>query len=296
MHLASLKVVGNFSDRWHWDLKSSGSHGQDSIRLLAPVQTEAIGNVAGTGAGSAAYLPNVGTVTYLSGEVGVHYDRSARDIIELRVSNSYNKYSGLEQTSSIASTILSYQRAMSSSFSVTAYEQNSYYYGTINCGSFGFGIGANWKARENTTLSVSGGPQLNSSSCGKQQGFAYTAAFSTRLSAKSQVYATSSRQPTTTYLGPGLWQVSASAGYQRELTPLRTFGVDVGYVSSDALTSADSYHGTYFDGTYSHHLGHALTASVGFRSYTGNWGQTDFSRHAALFSLAWTPGAGHLFQ
>ena len=296
MNLASLKVVGNLSDRWHWDLKASGSHGQDSIRLLAPVQTEAIGNVPGTGSGSASYFPDAGTVTYISGEVGAHYDRSDRDIIEVQVANSYNRYSGLEETSSIASIVLSYQRAISSSTSVNAYEQTSYYYGSINCGSVGFGIGANWKVRENMTLSLSGGPQLDSASCGKQQGFAYSVAFSTRISAKSQIYATSARQPTTTYLGPGLWQESASAGYQRELTPSRTFGVDVGYVSSDALSATDSYHGTYFDGTYSHHLGHAFTAAISYRNYAGNWGQTNFSRQVALFSLAWTPGAGHLFQ
>jgi hypothetical protein len=296
MHQASAQILGNLSERWHWDFKASGNYGQDSIRLLAPSQTEAVGNVPGAGPGTASYLPNAGIVTYISGEAGIHYDKSEKDIIEFSVNNSYNKYSGLQQTSSIATTVLSYQRAISSSLSVSAYDQTSYYYGSINCGSLGFGVGVNWKARANTALSLSGGPQLDSSACGKQQGFAYAVAFNTRISAKSQIYATSSRQTTTTYLGPGLWQEIAAAGYQRELTSSRTLGVDVGYVGSDALRATDSYHGIYFDGTYSHHLGHALTASISYRNYTGNWGQTNFNRQAALFSLAWTPGAGHLFQ
>jgi hypothetical protein len=296
MNMASAKIVGNLNERWHWDFNAVGSYGQDSIRLLAPVQTEAVGNVPGTGATSASYLPNAGTVTYANEEAGIHYDKSERDIVELRVTNSYSRYSGLQQTSSIAAIVLSYQRAVSQTLSVSAYDQTSYYYGTINCASLGFGMGVSWKARQNTTLALTGGPQLDSAACGKQQGFAYTAAFNTRLSAKSQIYATSGRQMTTTYLGPGLWQESASGGYQRELTQSQSVGVDIGYVGSDALTATNSYHGTYFDGNYSHRIGHAFTASFSYRNYSGTWSQTSFSRRIALFSLAWTPGAGHLFQ
>jgi hypothetical protein len=202
----------------------------------------------------------------------------------------------MKQTSSLATTLLKYQHSVSSTLSLSAYDQTAYYYGSINCVSFGFGAAMSWKVRQGTALSLTGGPQLDSAACGKQQGFSYSAAFNTRLSAKSQIYATSARQTTTTYLGPGLWQQSAAAGYQRELSPARTFGVDFGYVGSDALQATDSYHGTYFEGTYSHHLGHALTAAISYRNYTGNWGLTNFSRQVALFSLAWTPGAGHLFQ
>jgi hypothetical protein len=185
---------------------------------------------------------------------------------------------------------------MSKALSLSAYGQPSYYYGSINCSTLGFGAGIAWKPSEYTGLSLSGGPQLNSNACGKQQGFSYNFAFNTRLSEKSQIYATAARQMTTTYLGPGLWQQNFSAGYQRQLSAFSTFGADVGRVSSDALAATDSYHGTYFDANYIHRLAHSLRASVSFRSYTGNWGQTNFNRNAVLFSLAWTPDAGHLFQ
>jgi hypothetical protein len=296
LNLGSATITGKLSERWQWDFKAIGSHGQDSIRLLAPGQTIPVGNIAGASGGTSSYFPNAGVVTYLSGEAGIHHDLSQRDIIEFTAANSYSDYTGLHQKSSIATVTARYQRAVSQKLSLLVYDQNSYYYGAIHCGSFGFGGGVNWKMRENTSLSLMGGPQLDAADCGKQQGFSYAASFGSRFTSKSQIYATSSREMTTTYLGPGLWQETVSGGYQRELTPSRVVGFDIGYVTSDALTATSSYKGTYFGGIYSHRIGHALAFSVSYRNYTGNWGETNFTRRVALVSFSWTPGVGHLFQ
>src|SRR6185312_2412131 len=95
MHTASASVLGNISDRLSWNLKAMGSYGQDSIRFLGAQQTVAVGGVAGTGPGSASYLPNAGTVTYANESIGAAYRKSERDTIEISASNSFNHYSGL---------------------------------------------------------------------------------------------------------------------------------------------------------------------------------------------------------
>lgn len=296
MNVASARVLSNLNERWSLDLKAMGSYGQDSVRFLGSQQTVAVGGVAGTGPGSASYLPNAGTVTYADESIGAAYRKSERDTIEISVSNSFNHYSGLSESNSIATLNLAYARDLLPTLAVLVYGQGSSYYGSLRCKSYGGGAGLKWQAAEKTAISLSGGPQLNTSECGTQQGFAYSASFSTQLTGKSQLYLLSARQPTASYLGPGLWQESASGGYQRQVTALGTISFDIGYVASKTLTTVNSYHGTYVDFIYGYHLGHGLRASYSYRGYIGDSGGTRFSRSAAMFSMVWTSEANHDVQ
>jgi len=296
MHAAAIAISGNINERWKWNINASGNHGTDSTRFLAPQQSVAVGEVPGTGPNSASYLANAGTVTYATGSAGVQYRISERDSLEVGIANTFSRYSGLKQNNSIATTSLGYGRALSPSVEMRAYGQTYYYYGAINCASFGGGVGIKWHVLDGAFLTLSGGPQINTTACGKQQGFSYSAAFSTRLTGKSQIYMLAARQPAISYQGPGLWQTSASAGYQRQVSTVSTLKFDVGYVRSDTLTAVNSYHGTYFDCVYGVQLGHGFSASYSYRGFVGDTGGTGFSRNVALFSLAWTPSAGHLFQ
>jgi hypothetical protein len=296
MNVASATISGHASERWSWDLKAKGSYGEDSTRFLGSQQTVAVGEVPGTGPNSASYLSNADTVTYIDGGMGISYKKSERDSVDFRVANDFSHYTGLSESNSIATMNVSYNRDLSPTLGVLAYGQNAYYYGALHCESYGGGIGINWQPGERTALSLSGGPQLNTSACGRQQGFSYSASFSTRLSGKSQIYLLSARQPTASSLGPGLWQESISSGYQHQVMTLGVVSFDVGYVGSDTLTTVSSYRGIYFDCGYGYRLGHGLRASYSYRGYVGDSGGTHFSRNAALFSIAWTPSAGHVFQ
>ncbi len=296
MNIASATVLGNIDERWSWDVNAMASSGQDSIRFLGPQQNVAVGEVPGTGPDSASYLLNAGTVTYVDGGAGVSYRRSERDRINVHANNTFTHYAGSDQSSGVAGVAAEYERDVAPSLGVLAYAQNSSYYGALHCESYGAGAGVRWKPASQVSIGFSGGPQLDTSSCGSQQGFSYTASVGARLTGRSQLYFLSSRLPTSSYLGPGLWQQSASGGYQREIATHVVLGFDVGYVASSTLTSVSSYHGTYFDGTYGYHLGHGLRASYSYRGYIGDSGGSGFSRNVAQFSLGFTPGAGHIFQ
>jgi hypothetical protein len=296
MNVASAKVLGTLTERWAWDLKATGNYGQDSIRFLGPQQAVAVGEVPGTGPASASYLSNLGTVTSVDGTIGASYRSSERDTIGVHVGNAYGRYSGLGESNSIISANLNYDHAVSPTFGVSAYGQNAYYYGSLRCESYGAGVGIRWRPSENTSFSLAGGPQLNTSECSQQQGFSYNFAFSTRLSGTSQVYLVSTRQPTVSFLGPGLWLQSVSGGYQQQVKVMGTVSFDVGYANSSTLTSVSSYQGTYFDAVYGYRLGHGVRASYSYRGYIGDSGTTHFTRNVAMFSIAWTPSAGHIFQ
>jgi hypothetical protein len=295
-HVVSIGILGNVNERWSWGLRANGSYGQDAIRFLGTQQAIAVGDVPGVGSSSAAYVADAGTIADIEGDAEVKYRLTAVDSIGLSVSNAFSHYLGVDDSNKIATANFNYGKDLSPTLGVKIYAQNSSYYGTLHCESYGGGVGMTWRVSNGTAFAVSGGPQLNTSSCGSQQGFAYSVSFSTRLSLKSQIYVTSDRQATSSYLGPGLWQESSSGGYQRQVRLHGVASVDVGYVASDTLVEVSSYHGTFFDTAYNHTLAPGLRISSGYRAYVGDYGGTHFSRNAALFSLVWTPGAGHIFQ
>jgi hypothetical protein len=291
MQVASGRVLGSISPRWSWTAGVKGSHGEDSVRLLSPVESVAVGSVPASGPNSASYLPNAGTVTTLDGGGSLHYDRSPRDSVDLYTGNSYNSIASLKETSGVATENFSYTHAVSQELNVIGYAQSSQYYLGLRCNTFGGGVGIRWQPRQNTQVAVKGGPQIDTPDCKAQQGFSYSASFSTRVTGRAQLYLLSERQPVTGYLGPGLWQDSVSGGYSRLVGVQDTLGFDLGYVTSSTLKNISSYHGTYFESSYSHFLRRGLAAVFSYRGYTGSSSGANFSRNVLLVSLSWTPNA-----
>jgi len=289
MQVASARADGSFRERWKWTMSVSGNRGSDSIRLLAPAQTVAIGGVEGSGPSAASYLPNAGTLTDVDGGLGVDYELSPRDAVSFKLGNSYDTLSTSNMTGAVATANIKYIHALSPSLNVFGYQQTSKYYLDLNCAAFGAGAGLRWLPREGSTLSIQGGPQINTSGCKGQQGFAYGASFSTMVPGRAQVYFTADRQAVTGYLGPGLFQNDLSAGYQREFQSSNILAFDVGYVQSSSLVNYASYSGTYFDSSYGRTLRTGLSIRCSYRVYTGTLGTTSFSRNLASVSMNWTP-------
>ncbi len=296
MHNASVKFIGSLSPRLSWTLSSDGSHGDDSIRLLGPSHSVQIGTVAGDGSGYASYLPNAGTVTNIDGGFEIHYSLSPTNALGLQITNSYNSFPALNESGSVASSTINYTHALNSGLGIVAYQQTSKYYGQLNCATFGGGAGIRWQPREDTVLTMRGGPQLDTPSCDNQQGFSYSVSFSTKVVGRAQLYLMSDRVPVTGYLGPGLWQNDISGGYQRQIFSRNIFAVDAGYVQSSTLSNAGAYDGTFVDVSYSRQLGRTLSITSLYRTYSGSLGNVNFSRNMATISLTLTPNTRTLSQ
>jgi hypothetical protein len=293
MQTVSAKLLGNLSPRVNWTLGLHGSHGEDSVRLLAPADSTTVGDQAGITPTSAAYLQNAGTVTDLQGEVSLHFNRTQRDSFDFHLSNSFDRVAGLNQSDAVATMNLAYSRNLSPALALLGYQQTSYYYyGPLKCTTFGIGAGFSWQPRQDTFLSIKGGPQLDTPSCGTRQGLSYTVKLATKLTGKSQIYFLAERQPVTAYLGPGLWQDGVSGGYQRQLSSRDTVTLDAGFVTSTTLTNLSSYTGGYFDSSYVHSFRRGLSTACTFRSFLGSTDGANFNRNVALVSVTWTPN-GH---
>ena len=285
----SARIVSNPSERLSLGFDSMITYGQDAVRFLGSQQTVPVGDVAGTGPNSAAYLPNAGHLTYINSGLGGTYHFSSRNSLQLLGRDSYGSDSTYQGSNSISTASVGFDRDLSPTLGASVYVQNYYYYGSIRCESYGAGVGLEWKPREKTAFSLTGGPQFDAPECNAKQGFSFNASMNTNLNGKSQLYLLAGRQPATSYLGPGLWQDNISGGYQRQVTSTGLVNLDMGYVSSTSLVTVNSYSGTYFDCIYSYGLGHGLLASYTYRGYFGDSGGTHIGRNLAMFSLNWAP-------
>ena len=298
LHRMAGSFTANLNERWKAEINGSGSYGPNGTRFLSSQQTVAVGEVAGSGPGSASYLSNAGDVTYIVGSVDLSYRKSEKETIVVSGSNSFSRITGFDQQGSVAGTKLKYVRDLSPELSLISYGQASHFYGDLTCDSFGAGAGVKWQPRERTFFSLSAGPQISTQACANQKrlGFTYSVAFSSRMSRKSQLYFLSDYIPTVSYLGPGLWQRSVSGGYQYQVTRIGVVGADVGYVSSDSLTAVSSYRGGFWGASYGFRLQHGIGVSYSYRGYVTETGTTGYRRNLAQISITWTHNAGQIFQ
>jgi hypothetical protein len=296
IQVGSGNIAGRLNERWNWDAQVLGRHGQDSISMTAPQQSVPIGDVPGTGPANNAFNPNLNTITSVDGRAGLTYLVSERGTLGFKAENAYTGYNALIGASLIGTASTTYMHAATPALQWISYASATRYYGFVHCYAFGGGGGLEWKPEEHTSLRLSGGPQLNSSACGKQQGFAYNAAYSHRITPRSQVYVVAARDVGSTNLGPGLWQQTAGIGYQHDFERRESIAFDFGYINTTGIQNTESNSGKYVDGIYNRVLGHGLRAILSYRWYTGDNSGSNFTRSTALLSIAWTPTAGHLFQ
>jgi hypothetical protein len=296
MHVGSVAITERLTQRLDWALRLTGSHGDDSVRLLSPGQPVIIGGVPTTGSSAGSYLANAGLVTNFDGAFDLHYGVSPRDSISFRGGNSYLAYPALHDTGKVATSEFVYERSLRPHLGFDGYGQTAKYYGDLKCATFGGGVGIRWQPRVDTLISLRGGPQFDTPGCKSQQGFAYSASFTTKVVARAQFFLTANRVAVAGFLGAGLWQDDITGGYERQLDAHSVISFNAGYVHSSTLLNISSYGGTFFDSSYLRTLRKGLSLACSYRSFNGSSGGTPVNRNMVFVSLTLTPNTRSLSQ
>ena len=286
LQTGSAWLQGAVNDRWHWTASANASYGQDNLRFLAPVGTVAVGSVAALDPNAAAYQAQAGQGVFLNANLGLSYLKSERDSYQLSVGNAFSGFQSLGGDNGLVSARVDYIRRVSHRVNLTTFGQALSGYGATPCESVGGGVGVTWQIRGRTSVEVDGGPLFTVAHCAASQNYTFNAAFATRLTDLSQVYLRADRQYGSGYLGPGLWQDSAAAGYQRTMA-VGNLSLDAGYTGSTGLTDQTSYRGLFLGGSFAHPLGRRLNPSISYRRILTNAAGTGFNRQIVLFSLTW---------
>jgi hypothetical protein len=293
---ASATFTNHPNPRWNWTIGMDAVHGDNSVRLLAPSHSIAVGGVAGSGSDAASYLPNAGTVTDINGGLDLQYNLSPRDALKMQISNSYNSYPQSHESGGLTTETVNYTHAVRPTLAVLAYGQTSEYYLDVHCNTVGGGVGITWQPSASAEVSLQGGPQLNSPACNQQQGFSYHAYFSNNITGQSQFYIRSDRQAVNGFLGPGLWQNDVSGGYQRKFLARNAVSFDLGYLESNTLVSSGHYSGFFGEASYTRQIEGPFSLTCRYQNYEGTQANTRFTRNLLAFSLVITPKAPSFFN
>ena len=296
MQVGSLAVTQRTTQRLDWSLGLTGSHGDDSVRLLTPGQPVAVGGVPTTGSNAGSYLPNAGLVTNFDAGFDFHYGVSPRDSFSFRGGDSYLAYPSLHDTGKAATADFVFEHSLKPHLGFDVYEQTAKYYGDLKCATFGGGVGFRWQPRMDTLISLRGGPQFDTPGCKSQQGFSYSASITTKVVARAQFFLTANRVPVAGFLGAGLWQDDVTGGYERQLDAHSDISFNAGYVHSSTLLNISSYGGAFFDSSYLRTIRKGLSFACSYRSFNGSSGGTGVNRNMLFISLTLTPNTRSLSQ
>ncbi len=289
-------ALGTFSPRWRWNANTSVAHGQDSLRLITPAESVVVGDISAASPDAAIYRADAGVGTYVTVGTGVTYLKSERDALDLQLGESYNHFTGISGDSNILSAQISYIHKVSPTLSVNPYSQVLASTGYFSCTSFGAGAGLNWQVAERTGISLSAGPQISTKECGSRLGFVFSAALNMRINSVSQLYLLAGRQFSSPYLGPGLWENTAGAGYQRMLNRATAATVDLSYANSTGIGNVANYSGVFLDATVTRTIGRVLSPSLSYQRIMSNTGPTIFNMDSIIFSLSWSSNSSPLFN
>lgn len=293
---ASARLVGTISPRWNWNAGGTFAYGTDSTRLLAPTESVPVGDFTGVGPDTAVYSPNAGTGTFVNAGAGLTFLKSQRDSIEIQAGDSYGHFSGIAGDTSTQSARISYNHRVSPTFGFVPYGQLLTSMGSVSCVSIGGGAGIEWQLAQRTGLSLGGGPQFGTKHCGTQQSYLFNAALSTQLSNASQLYIVAGRQFSSPYLGPGLWQNTVGAGYQRTFNRSTTASLDLSYAGSTGTGTGSDYQGVFLGGSFGRTLGKLLNSSVSYRRIMSRTGSSSLNRDTIVFSINWNSSSIPILQ
>ncbi|MBW4028558.1 MAG: hypothetical protein HIU93_14365 [Acidobacteria bacterium] len=292
----SATILGTINPRWRWNAGTTIAYGQDSLQTIAPTQTVVVGDIAAVSPDAAIYLANAGVGTYINVGTGFTYLRSERDAIDVQLGEGYSHFTGINGDTNVASAQVNYVHNVSPTLSVSPYLQILESTGYISCTSVGGGAGLNWQVGERTGIALSAGPQISTKGCGTLVSYVFSAALNTQLSKVSQLYLMAGRQFSSPYLGPGVWENTAGAGYQRMLGSATAATLDLSYAGSTGAGSAYNYSGVFLGATIARTIGRAFSPSISYQRVMGNTGPSPFNLNTVLFSINWTSNTTPLIR
>lgn len=288
-HVASAKLFGALSERWFWSSEAGLTYGKDTLRLLAPSNTSAIGDVTAVNPNASTFRPLAGSGLFTALTAQLTYRTSETGTVQFQASDLHSHLSGLNDDDFGTARFI-YTRRLSSRLGLGSYAQVLIDSASPDCVNFGAGISANIKTSEFTEFSVSGGPQLQSGGCSGRGAFG-NISFSSKLSISTQIYGVLSRQFTSSYLGPASWQDNVSAGLERNIADLGFFGTDVNYTHNEKTSLLPDYHGIFVSATYGRRAAHGMSPSISYRHLLNSVSGVGWNRDVALFSLTWQSSA-----
>lgn len=294
---ASFRADGDFNARWGWNLATSAGFGDDDLRLLGPLQFNAVGSVPVADPSSLAFELGTQRVFGSEGSLGFQWRRNSRQRVGFSFLHSYHRFFQAGEDSNVGTFRITFDHDISRKATFRIFAQAHRAFDRFVCSSYGGGIGVILNPNSRTTMELSFGPQINTPArCGKQQAVNFHWALSSWLTRSTRGYVSADREFSTTFLARSRWQDSVVAGLNQNLGRRTDVGFDLGYLRTDRVDESSLYQGYLASGHFRLRLARPLSLTASYRWFYREIGDLILNRNLAMLTLRWSPRPVGIFR
>jgi hypothetical protein len=274
---------------WGWDLNLHAGYGNDMLRMLSPLRRNIEGDVSTIDPSAGMFADN-NKVFAADASASVHVSTSVRDRLSFAVGYSYFAEEQTEHSNG-TNIGITYSRDLSLLTTVEVYGQAFQGYG-IRGSSYGGGIGFTTHPSRRVTIHLRGGPEFQTESGGKRQGFNLNGGVTAMPTQHTTAYIIAGREFSTIYPAYNQWQDSAVVGLSRQLGADTSIAFDAAYSRATAISPelGGDYHGYFLSATARRKFTRALGAVVMCRRFDRRFDTLPSNRTIVMVGLEWTPG------
>ena len=289
LNRAAVRATGEISPRWTWQGTATNTYGNDTARVVAPLDFRQVGDAGVPAAETVVYGLYGGKV--LTGEDGgkIRYEDSRRSYWDFSGTQTYMKYDADNFLVQTARARVEYLHALTPEMGIGVYGNGEHQTGPLLC-SLG-GAGVRWVDAWGThaSLNISGGVSGASASCGKSVQFVGTAAVYVKFAPSTDLYLSGGRDLSDGILEHTVFLGTGAAGVRHSFHRVVDLRASLNGIQGVDPVTKQSYHGTFVEGSLHYRMGLGFSQEIEVRSYKVAGTPTN-DRAIAVFTLWWSPG------
>jgi hypothetical protein len=289
LNLAAVRTTGEITPRFTWQGSATNTYGTDAVRQVAPLDYRMLGGAEIPAPDAPLYGLHNGLMT--EGEEGVklRYENSRRSAWDFSGSHDYTKYNGDGFLVHAARVQAEYLHTLAPGTALGFYGNGGYQTSPLTCSMGGAGLRllSGWGAR--SSLTVSGGVDGANPSCGKRVQFTGNLAFYTRLTSRTDIYATANRDLSNGLLEHAVFLSTGGAGIRHAFNRNLDVHASLNEAYGTDPVTKQTYHGEFVDGSLHYHLFLGFSQELELRRFAFSGLPAEAGRTAAVFTLWWSP-------
>ncbi len=261
----SLSAGDNNHGTLGWEAHLDNAYGNDSLRLIAPINTAVLSNVDVPSPGTPAYSLQTNDVLDNNASFAIHQNLSRARSLRYTFQNSYRTIFGLDENSDTQRLRVDYRVAASPFTTWGLSDELARETGAVRCSTESIQGNYQRQIMHRSVVQVSGGPAFGTSGCVTTITGNFEGSFVSQLAHYSSLYASASRRLNDSIVIGATWEDTAQVGLIQSLGPRSMLRADVGYLRGTRPKSKEDFSSTFEGGTLSRNLGGGFSLQVSLR-------------------------------
>jgi hypothetical protein len=288
---ASLAAGHSISEHWSWGATVNNAVGNDALRVLTPLNTSNLNNLAVPSSETPSYAVQTGMV--LDNDVSFSMEQmpGRGRTWRLLARNSYRHVFDTGQSDNTVHLRAEYDMQVSPRSTWGFYEETAHESGAILCTTQSVGFNAQRQVFRHSVLQLAGGPAVGTKSCVTTLTGVFYGSLTSQVSRSVSLYASGSRKLNDSLIQNATWEDTVQGGVLTSFGPTVQLRADVGFLRGTQPSPLTNFNST-FEGVQVNRLfgnGFSVALSARHFQYSGST-STLPNRTQILATINWSSG------